>query len=177
MCIRDRYGEGGLVLCLIPNCGKKLKFSSSTTSMRAHIARYHKPKVVDDERGLGILKYCIRRQLPLSHCSTDDFKQLLQLFGATYSPPCPQTMNKLLDSYFEVAKTQVIAKLCNEANYPFCTLDLWTSTSNNQYLGITIHYIDDDFKAWNLALEFVEMSQAHTALNIKEILTVSIKYL
>ncbi len=54
----------------------------------------------------------------------------------------------------------------NNIEYCAVTLDGWTSISNNSYVGITVHFIDDDFqfKSGLLSLKYVPHS--HSGINL-----------
>lgn len=48
------------------------------------------------------------------------------------------------------------------------TLDLWTARSNHGYLGITCHYLDQQYKLCEMALTLSYIRFPHTAENIKD---------
>ena len=48
------------------------------------------------------------------------------------------------------------------------TTDIWTSWSNQAYTGLTIHYVDQEFKLRSHLLETREFPESHTGANIAE---------
>ena len=59
-------------------------------------------------------------------------------------------------------------KLKTEAESVCLTTDIWTSSVNDAYLGLTAHYIDEAFKMKSILLDCTVLSGSHTADNIKE---------
>ena len=49
------------------------------------------------------------------------------------------------------------------------TADIWTSTFNNDaYLGLTIHFIDNDWNLRNFLLDIMSFTTRHTGTNIAD---------
>src|SRR4030095_2140389 len=48
------------------------------------------------------------------------------------------------------------------------TLDCWTSPNNTAFLGITAHYIDNDWALQSFLLDFVPLPGDHTGENLCE---------
>src|SRR3954453_18741650 len=46
------------------------------------------------------------------------------------------------------------------------TLDCWTSPNNEAFLGITGHYIDNEWALQSLVLDFVPLNGEHTGENL-----------
>ncbi|KAH0604042.1 uncharacterized protein H6S33_007073 [Morchella sextelata] len=46
------------------------------------------------------------------------------------------------------------------------TLDAWTAGNKLPYLGITAHWIDEEFKLWDIVLDFIRLHGSHTAENL-----------
>jgi len=46
------------------------------------------------------------------------------------------------------------------------TIDGWTSPNVISFLGITCHYIDDDWKIQDILLDFVSFMEPHSGENI-----------
>ena len=47
------------------------------------------------------------------------------------------------------------------------TTNIWTSRANHGYIGVTIHYINDNFELPHHLLQTQEFPQSHTVVNIK----------
>ncbi len=49
------------------------------------------------------------------------------------------------------------------------TLDAWTSSNYIPFLGITAHWISDNWKLKNTIIDFVKLEGPHSGKNIKEV--------
>lgn len=48
------------------------------------------------------------------------------------------------------------------------TTDLWTSGNQHSYIGLTIHYVDKEYKLQNHVLDFAGITGPHDGKNISE---------
>ena len=48
------------------------------------------------------------------------------------------------------------------------TTDVWTSITNQAYLGVTIHYIDDEWNMQHFLLDLIHFEHHHTGVRTKE---------
>jgi hypothetical protein len=70
--------------------------------------------------------------------------------------------------YFE-AKCDNIRDLNNIPGKISLTADIWTSTFNNDaYLGLTIHFVDNDWNLRNFLLDIMSFTTRHTGTNIAD---------
>src|SRR3954465_3212081 len=57
------------------------------------------------------------------------------------------------------------------------TTDMWTSGNNHAFLGITIHWIDDNWQMRKFLLDIIPFHESHSSANISEtLLNLLIKY-
>ncbi|XP_063239945.1 zinc finger BED domain-containing protein 4-like [Bacillus rossius redtenbacheri] len=109
---------------------------------------------------------CLDQQ-PFSIVENVGFRQLVQALEPRYTIPTRKTFsNKLIPEMYSNLKENVKKEL-EDAKYIGITTDLWTSTSQDDYLSITVHFIDNDFSFKHYCIEvkpFLEVS--HTASNL-----------
>jgi len=74
-----------------------------------------------------------------------------------------QIINKFTDHYSLVAN-----KLKNLLTKVSLTTDVWTSITNQAYLGVTIHYIDDEWNMRYFLLDLIHFEHHHTGIRTKE---------
>ena len=77
-------------------------------------------------------------------------------------------MEHLKDLYSE-EKLQVKKKIDN-AFAVALTIDFWTSCSVDLYLGVTVHFITEDWKLSSFILQTAELKERHTITNIADLL-------
>jgi hypothetical protein len=114
----------------------------------------------------AVVEFLVETNQPLSLVDNPSFIKMLNKFDNKYKLPCRQTITqKNIIEKFESVK-QIVQKELDTADYVSLTLDGWSSVSNNSYLGITSHYIDEDFEFQSclLALKYAPMS--HTGVNL-----------
>ena len=70
--------------------------------------------------------------------------------------------NSILDKHFLESITQIKKNLEKCLTFS-ATTDCWTSRQNISYIGVTIHYVDDDFKLINQTYCVEHLPGSHTA--------------
>jgi hypothetical protein len=48
------------------------------------------------------------------------------------------------------------------------TIDAWTSLNNNSFLGITAHWVTENWELKSFLLDFIKLEGSHSDANIKE---------
>jgi hypothetical protein len=70
-------------------------------------------------------------------------------------------------SLFNNKRNQIIIELRKISGRFSLTADMWTSTINREaFLGLTIHYIDYDWKLHHFLLDIIPFTVSHTGMNI-----------
>ncbi|CAG8850988.1 10798_t:CDS:2, partial [Gigaspora margarita] len=126
-----------------------------------------KPYSVSRQQKLtrDIVKFLISCTLPLSLIENKNFRAFLNSFDPQYKPPCVNTIkNEIVNRTNHT--TQVIKRMLIETDTVSLTFDLWTSRAHDSYLGITCHWISDEFRIYDLILGVIEMGAYKTTNNI-----------
>lgn len=97
---------------------------------------------------------------------------MLRISGATAKIPCRQTLStNLLREYYLDLKKQIKLSLSSDKNITICaTTDCWTNANNESFLGLTIHYISDEFYLVSNTLALTHLSGAHSSQNLSSTL-------
>lgn len=69
-------------------------------------------------------------------------------------------------NHFNAMRTAVFKTLGEVTSKFSLTIDGWTSISNRSYYGITMHFIDDEWKLQSLPLDFIPSNGLHTGKDI-----------
>ncbi|KAK0140687.1 Zinc finger BED domain-containing protein 1 [Merluccius polli] len=80
----------------------------------------------------------------------------------TYALPSRQTIIRRIDNLYEEEKS-TRAKELEQATSVCLTGDHWTSLGNHNYLGVTAHYIDGEWKLRSHALTVMKTEERHHA--------------
>ena len=182
------------VTCVI--CGARLKFrGNSTGGLLAHLATHPSEKEAHDRQEMkserstlerwvasqrplskgrkeeidsAILRFIVLGMQPFSVVSNDAFKALLTLLEPRYEIPSRTTMSQVrLHDLFMQTVEKTWAEKKDTIVGCSLTLDGWSSRSDVHYLGITAHYIDENWNFMSLPLDLVPLSHS-TGVNIEK---------
>ncbi|XP_053316233.1 E3 SUMO-protein ligase ZBED1-like [Spea bombifrons] len=96
------------------------------------------------------------------------FQSMVSVLNPGYTLPSRTHFTKLVERKYQEAFQNVKDAIsANDCRIAF-TADIWTSVATEAYLGITCHYIGDDWKLSSLCLTTMPVEDRHTAANIAE---------
>ncbi|XP_065816547.1 E3 SUMO-protein ligase ZBED1-like [Labrus bergylta] len=103
---------------------------------------------------------------PLSMVEDEGFKQMTQTFHPGYTLPSRTHFTKLMEGKYEttLSKIKSARKLTNSKIA--LTADAWTSVATEAYLGITCHFINDEWELTSFYLTTMLLEERHTGPNI-----------
>ncbi|CAG8722449.1 6851_t:CDS:2, partial [Gigaspora rosea] len=142
----------------------ELKKSSQQTLETMLLKPY--PPAKQQKLTQDVLRLFISCTLPLYLVENKNFRTFLHSFDPRYKPPCVNTLkNEIANGTNHT--TQVIKNMIHsQANTILLTFDLWTSRAHDSYLGVTCHWISDEFRMYDLTLSVVEIGAYKTAGDI-----------
>jgi len=70
---------------------------------------------------------------------------------------------------YEIHKKQLALKLHGLPGKKHITTDIWTSPSQDPFMAITLHSLDDNFEMVNELIAFKEVRQEHTGENLAKV--------
>ena len=109
---------------------------------------------------------------PFSIVEQAEFKQLIYTLDPRYVIPCRQIIKREVNSLFNKRKTNIKLELNNISTKIALTTDIWSSKYNNAaFLGITMHYINNDWEVKRCLLDFIPIEGSHTGALILNNLT------
>ncbi|XP_062289696.1 E3 SUMO-protein ligase ZBED1-like [Scomber scombrus] len=159
-------------------CQTELKYHRSTSSLNYHLrakhsnaakkghakgqqkqstaplknAHQHKP-VEEDKLTTAIAKWVVINFRPVNIVEDAGLRDVLRVAccDESYVLPSRGTIVSRIHSLYETEKTTKL-KLLQSANVVALTGDLWTSVSNQNYLGVSAHHIDTNWTLLSFAL-------------------------
>jgi hypothetical protein len=92
-----------------------------------------------------------------------------KLFPDMIFPNRHTMKDKMISCYINIESKlkQYINEQCNDSK-PNITLDMWKSKANDNYLGLTIHFISNEWKLNSIALSLKLVEDSHNKVNISE---------
>ncbi|XP_061542548.1 E3 SUMO-protein ligase ZBED1-like [Phycodurus eques] len=183
-----RLKEYNIVQC--DHCQAELAFHSSTSTMISHLNRKH-PIVVssstsvdDASTPLGrpfmscsvkeaalltesILNMLVADMRPLSMVDDKGFRKMISTFNPKYSMPSLTYFTNMMEKKHQ----EMTAKLENVLQDTECvalTTDFWTSVATEAYLGVTCHFLGEDWEMKSLYLTTMRLEERHAAADIAD---------
>uniref|UniRef100_A0A3P9K018 HAT C-terminal dimerisation domain-containing protein n=1 Tax=Oryzias latipes TaxID=8090 RepID=A0A3P9K018_ORYLA len=176
------------VICKI--CNKEFQFHRSCSSLRYHVNAKHAFAGPSGSSGLRQTTLNVRRPLtkstsdhltntiakwiakdcrPISMVVDSGFLDVLQVASqdSSYKPPSRATVMTKIHALYESEKEKRKEVLA-QVNYIALTGDHWTSVSNDNYLGVTAHFISDTWELKSFALTILKTEERHFAEACKE---------
>ncbi|CAH2227961.1 jg9153 [Pararge aegeria aegeria] len=110
--------------------------------------------------------------LPLCFVEGEGFLQFMKTVCPEYTTPSRTVILNRLNHDF--VKKEIVSVL---KNFPFVsiTTDAWLSLSTKSYMTINVHAIDELYNLRSFTLDTIEMPESHTAINIHNRLSQSLK--
>lgn len=126
------------------------------------------------ERDFAILKWIITNQQPFSIVENTDFRAMITKFDPRYKFLNRATVKSKIMELYKEKRNLIIQDLNKIPGKVSLTSDMWTSMHTNEaYLGITIHYINIEWKLCHFLLDIIPFQDKHTGENMaKEILQI-----
>ena len=184
-------------------CNKEYAYLGATSNLRDHLQRYHKDKyrVKSDFNGterntVTIDSFLSRAKCPVTRAKRitelialmvakdlrpaavvegEGFKRLLSYLEPGYTIPSSVHVMDIVRRKFLAAKEKLGEILsANESKYGITT-DIWTSFSNDAYISLTLHFIDNSWELKSYTLATYPFPEQHTGDNIVEKLKEVIK--
>jgi len=174
--------------CKICNDAGSIKVVSTangTNVMKNHLNTTHKIfKPVDaepeskkprsnapDDRLINILltNFFGECHIPLSVVDHPAFIELLSTACPTYKLPTRNTLRSRIIGEAANIKNMIKTKTVNCRSPSYCA-DLWKSKARDYYVGITLQFIDDEWKLWNIPLGFPQIIGRHTAVAVGSVI-------
>ncbi|XP_047505129.1 E3 SUMO-protein ligase ZBED1-like [Pieris napi] len=148
------------------NTGTVRVVQSGTKTIAAYIYKKNADKCKSDIDQL-IMDLFIMDFQPFRIVEDRGFRKLIQSAFPFYIIPTRKYFaNNLLPSRYESLREIKMVELRNVESICI-TADIWTSSTNDSFLGVTGHYIDkDEYVLKSILLECVLLDGSHTSINL-----------
>ncbi|GES96811.1 zinc finger BED domain-containing protein RICESLEEPER 2-like [Rhizophagus clarus] len=125
------------------------------------------PEKEKNERDIAVVEWVIGDAQPFRSVKNLRFKIMINKFDSRYQIPDEKTVKTLVVDYFKEKRKNIQEDLNAIPGKLSLTADIWTSTCNNDaFLGLTIHYIDNNWNLKNFLLDIISFTTRHTGNNI-----------
>lgn len=171
-------------------CGKVFSTKSSTSTLRNHIRKYHKniykeanqttlkfksstsfyDKRTNSEFVKLLIKWIVIDMLPFSLVESVYFNEFIQKLNPKFQCPGRSTLKKEILSEFNSRRDYIVDFVKNISGRCSLTTDIWSSIKNEAFIGVTIHFITNEWELKHFTLEVLRMTGTHTGSAIYELL-------
>ncbi|GES92534.1 zinc finger BED domain-containing protein RICESLEEPER 2-like [Rhizophagus clarus] len=125
------------------------------------------PEKEKNERDIAVVEWVIGDAQLFRSVENLRFKIMINKFDSRYQIPDEKTVKTLVVDYFKEKRKNIQEDLNAIPGKLSLTADMWTSTCNNDaFLGLTIHYIDNNWNLKNFLLDIISFTTRHTGNNI-----------
>jgi hypothetical protein len=121
------------------------------------------------ERDDALVTWIIADQQSFRVVENKEFIAVLNKFDPRYIVPNRHQIKDIVISHFELRRSRIINDLKRIPGKVSLTSDIWTSTLTTEvFLGLSIHYIDDEWILRHFLLDIIPFKVRHTGINIAE---------
>ncbi|GBC28973.2 zinc finger BED domain-containing protein 1-like [Rhizophagus irregularis DAOM 181602=DAOM 197198] len=163
-------------------CAKLYSPGNPTSTLRRHLTKKHPSHYKKPETRQTTLRfkpYSPSKSKPITDSLVDfvatdlqpftivenpEFKLLINKLNPHYILPCRQTLKEKFIENYKMRKNVLINEVSQINSKISLTTDIWTSEiSKDCYLGVTMHYINNNWELKNLLLDLIPVNGSHTA--------------
>jgi hypothetical protein len=117
-----------------------------------------------------LLEFIITDSQPFHILKSNGFRKLLLGLDPSYSIPCDKTIKTLITDVYKLGIKELLSLIISTCEFISITTDLWTARSKAGYIGITGHWVDEDFKPYDMLITIESIQYPHTAVVISKYL-------
>ncbi|CAG8521004.1 12500_t:CDS:2 [Acaulospora morrowiae] len=117
-----------------------------------------------------LLRWIIRDQQPFSVVEDEDFRDFVTELNSRYKLLSRQTISTKIQQIYEKQRDNVKEYFNNYNGKVALTTDIWTACTNQAYMSITLHWIDDKWKMNRILLDLISLHERHTSTVLVDII-------
>ena len=108
----------------------------------------------------------VKDMRPLAIVEGEGFREMMCKLHPGYTLPSRKYFTELMEKQYEATLDSVKSKIKSVSSKITLTTDAWTSIATEAYLGVTCHFITEDWKMSSYSLTTMPLEERHTAENI-----------
>jgi hypothetical protein len=125
------------------------------------------PAKEKEERDDAVITWIIADQQSFRVVENEKFVNMMNVFDPRYKIPDRHQIKEMTVQEFNKRRLNIHYDLKKIPGKVSFTADMWTSTlSSEAYLGLTIHYIDENWTLRRFLLDIIPFKTRHTGINM-----------
>ena len=110
--------------------------------------------------------------VPLSTVDRPGFRFMVSKLNPRYQLPSRRHFSDSeIPSLYSHVRDNVVAPMLKQAKFYAATTDMWTSSSNDSYITVTVHFISSNWDLQSFCLHTVPVFTDHTGQNTADAIT------
>ena len=148
-------------------CSNTTQATLGSVVMKSAMYSPSSPQTKDLNRAVAY--HIAKDAMPLSTVDKPGFRFMISKLNPRYQLPSRKHFSdyEIPRMYSDVRDNVVVPRL-SQANSFAATTDMWTSGSNDAYITVTVHFINNEWELCAYCLETVPMFSDHTGPNIAD---------
>ena len=117
-----------------------------------------------------VAEWIIDSSVPLRIVDNEKFRELFRTINENIHIYSRRDLGRRIANAFKNAQIAIKSSFSTFQGEVALTTDGWTSGALEGYMGVTVHWIDENWKPCRMVLDIVEAPQSHTAENLRDAL-------
>lgn len=156
-------------------CGKVFKKKTGTSSIRSHLKSHgillgkKKQTTLDNftkstqtEKKLAMIEWIVLDMQPFKVIEGDAFRKMISKFDPKHETPTRNTVKNLVVKLFKKRRESIKNYVETIPGKVALTTDIWSSLKSEGFLGVTIHFIDNNWLLKHFTLDIFQFKGSHT---------------
>uniref|UniRef100_A0A669DR08 Uncharacterized protein n=1 Tax=Oreochromis niloticus TaxID=8128 RepID=A0A669DR08_ORENI len=114
----------------------------------------------------SVLSMILKDMRPLAVVEGEGFKEMLTTFQPGYTLPSRRDFTSMMETKYETSVEKLRNELKKATSKISLTTDAWTSLVTESYLGVTCHFINDNWDLLSFNSATLPVEERHTAENL-----------
>ncbi|CAB4431752.1 unnamed protein product [Rhizophagus irregularis] len=162
-------------------CSKIFNKKTGTSSIRTHLKSHgiklekEKQTTLDSfvkstqsDKKFAIIDWIVLDMQPFKMVEGSAFRNMISKFDPKHKLPTRNTVKNLVVKLFNKRRENIKKYIQTIPGKVSVTTDIWSSLKNEGFLGVTIHFIDNDWQLKHFTLDIFRFKGSHTGQAISD---------
>lgn len=113
-----------------------------------------------------LTRWIVCNDEPFQAVENQEFIKVLTLCNPNAVPPNRDTIRRRIVQSFEKERETFIIRLKNIRGRISFSIDCWTSPNKKAFMGVTVHWIDNNWKMRSQLADFIHLEGPHSGENL-----------